>query len=218
MMAPGPVLAELSCRDFLCVFITAVPCTKLFGVFKNTWNTFFLKKSLQPLAKTYFTKTLQSSADSSNNMAPSSSPPRRASPGARESRFCSSFRRVTMRAGHGLAARVRSASLAPVAIASRHLACRLQGFPPVIASRAVLVTAEEHRSAWLQRAHARVCLRAVGAAPTSLPRARWRVGTQGCAQPRGNPFPAVTSLQCHAQPCPCPCHPCGRGRTRMNGS
>ena len=129
MMAPGPVLAELSCRDFLCVFITAVPCTKLFGVFKNTWNTFFLKKSLQPLAKTYFTKTLQSSADSSNNMAPSSSPPRRASPGARESRFCSSFRRVTMRAGHGLAARVRSASLAPVAIASRHLACRLQGFP-----------------------------------------------------------------------------------------
>jgi hypothetical protein len=44
-----------------------------------------------------------------------------------------------MRAGHGLAARVRSASLAPVAIASRlgmslagfpSLGCRLQGFPP----------------------------------------------------------------------------------------
>jgi hypothetical protein len=43
-------------------------------------------------------------------------------------------------------------------------------------------------------------------------------GTQGCALPGGNPLPAVTSLQCHAQPCPCPCHPCGRGRTRRNFS
>jgi hypothetical protein len=47
-------------------------------------------------------------------------PPRHASPGARESRSVSSFRRVTMRAGHGLAARMRSVSLAP---ASYALAC-----------------------------------------------------------------------------------------------
>jgi cold shock CspA family protein len=80
----------------------------------------------------------------------------------------------------------------------------------------VLGIVEEHHSEWLQRAHARMCLRVVGAAPTSIPRTPWGVRDAGCVQPGGNLLTAVTSLQCHAQPCPCPCHPCGRGRTRKN--
>jgi hypothetical protein len=39
-------------------------------------------------------------------------------------------------------------------------------------------------------------------------------GSQGCAQPGGNPLPAVTSLQCHAQPRPCPCLLCVSGSSR----
>ena len=54
------------------------------------------------------------------NTSSSRIPPRHASPGVRESRLVCSLRRVKMRAGHGLAARVRSESLAP---ASYALAC-----------------------------------------------------------------------------------------------
>ena len=128
-----------------------------------------------------------------------------------------------MRAGHGLAARVRSASLAPVAIASRlgmslagfpSLGCRLQGFPPCpcalraarCALRAVLGTADEHHSAWLQRAHSRMCLRAVGAAPTSLHRTHWRVRVAGVCAARGESVACrhITAVPCPATPLPLP--------------
>ena len=71
-------------------------------------------------------------------------------------------------------ARARGASAlrvaGPVAIASR-LGMSLAGFLVLgvdcRGSRPSCAVVEEHHSAWLQRAHSRMCLRAVGAAPTT---------------------------------------------------
>jgi hypothetical protein len=65
-----------------------------------------------------------------SSMAPSSSPPRRASPGARESRFCSSFRRVMMPQGTGSRRVCAPRRWPPSRSHPGNLGCRLQGSRP----------------------------------------------------------------------------------------